>query len=200
MWRVEAERIEAAVSVGDLARATSLTARLQQQADRSQIPWSLAVAARCRGLLAGAEGDLDAATAALERALVAHEGCPVPFERARTLLALGRIHRRAKRKRLASETLELALTLFEQVRSELWAARTQAELQRVGTRRSPRVLTPTERQIAQLAADGLTNKNIAATVFVSTKTVEANLSRVYRKLGISARAQLGRALLDEQQL
>jgi DNA-binding CsgD family transcriptional regulator len=200
VWRVEAERIEAAVSVGDLARATSLTARLQQQADRSQIPWSLAVAARCRGLLAGAEGDLDAATAALECALVAHEGCPVPFERARTLLALGRIHRRAKRKRLASETLELALTLFEQVRSELWAARTQAELQRVGTRRSPRVLTPTERQIAQLAADGLTNKNIAATVFVSTKTVEANLSRVYRKLGISARAQLGRALLDEQQL
>jgi DNA-binding CsgD family transcriptional regulator len=200
VWRVEAERIEAAVSVGDLARATSLTTRLQQQADRSQIPWSLAVAARCRGLLAGAEGDLDAATAALERALVVHESCPVPFERARTLLALGRIHRRAKRKRLASETLEQALMLFEQVRSELWAARTQAELQRVGTRRSPRVLTPTERQIAQLAADGLTNKNIAATVFVSTKTVEANLSRVYRKLGISARAQLGRALLDEQQL
>lgn len=66
----------------------------------------------------------------------------------------------------------------------------------MGTRRAPESLTPTERQIAQLAAEGLTNKGIAATMFVSTKTVEANLSRAYRKLGISARAQIDRALTD----
>jgi DNA-binding CsgD family transcriptional regulator len=194
VWRVEAERIEAAVSVGDHGRADLLTKRLERQAQRSRIPWSLAVAARSRGILAAACGDVEGAVAAFERALVAHERCPVPFERARTLLALGRIHRRAKRKRLANEALTNALGIFEAVRSELWAERTRRELQRVASRRAPGVLTPTERQIAQLAADGLTNKEIAATVFVSAKTVEANLSRVYRKLGISGRIQLGRAL------
>ena len=79
------------------------------------------------------------------------------------------------------------------------AERTRTELQRVATRQAPATLTPTERQIAQLAADGLTNKGIAARMFVSAKTVEANLSRVYRKLGISARTQLGRALAKAQE-
>jgi DNA-binding NarL/FixJ family response regulator len=82
--------------------------------------------------------------------------------------------------------------------TELWAERARTELQRVATRQAPATLTPTERQIAQLAADGLTNKGIAARMFVSAKTVEANLSRVYRKLGISARTQLGRALAEAQ--
>jgi len=95
--------------------------------------------------------------------------------------------------------LTAALGIFENVRSELWAERTRAELQRVATRQAPATLTPTERQIAQLAADGLTNKGIAARMFVSAKTVEANLSRVYRKLGISARTQLGRALAEAQE-
>ena len=71
--------------------------------------------------------------------------------------------------------------------------------QRIATRQAPANLTPTERQIAQIAADGLTNKGIAARMFVSAKTVEANLSRVYRKLGISARTQLGRALAKAQE-
>jgi DNA-binding NarL/FixJ family response regulator len=122
----------------------------------------------------------------------------MPFERARTLLVLGQVHRRAKRKRLAKEALTAALDIFENVHSELWAERTRTELQRVATRQAPATLTPTERQIAQLAADGLTNKLIAARMFVSAKTVEANLSRVYRKLGISARTQLGRALTEAQ--
>jgi DNA-binding CsgD family transcriptional regulator len=196
VWRVEADRIEAAVEVGDTARADRLTTRFERQAERSQIPWNLAAAARSRGILAAASGDTEGATSALTRALMAHERCPVPFERARTLLVLGRVHRRAKRKRLANEALTAALGIFEDVRSELWAERARSELQRVGTRRAPESLTPTERQIAQLAAEGLTNKSIAATMFVSTKTVEANLSRTYRKLGISARAQLDRALTD----
>ena len=79
------------------------------------------------------------------------------------------------------------------------AERTRTEPQRVATRQAPANLTPTERQIAQIAADGLTNKGIAARMFVSAKTVEANLSRVYRKLGISARTQLGRALAKAQE-
>ena len=199
VWRVEADRIEAAVGVGDIARAERLTTRLERQAERSQIPWGLAAAARCSGILAAARGDAESAAAALARALAAHERCPVPFERARTLLVLGQVHRRAKRKRLAKEALTAALGIFENVRSELWAERTRTELQRVATRQAPATLTPTERQIAQLAADGLTNKGIAARMFVSAKTVEANLSRVYRKLGISARTQLGRALAEAQE-
>jgi DNA-binding CsgD family transcriptional regulator len=199
VWRVEADRIEAAVGVGDIARAEALTMRFERQAERSQIPWGLAAAARCRGILAAAHGDAGGAPAALERALAAHERCPVPFERARTLLVLGQVHRRAKRKRLAKEALTAALGIFENIRSELWAERAIAELQRVATRRAPATLTPTERQIAQLAADGLTNKGIAARMFVSAKTVEANLSRVYRKLGISARTQLGRALAEARE-
>jgi DNA-binding CsgD family transcriptional regulator len=199
VWRVEADRIEAAVGVGDIARAEALTMRFERQAERSQIPWGLAAAARCRGILAAAHGDAEGTPAALERALAAHERCPVPFERARTLLVLGQVHRRAKRKRLAKEALTAALGIFENVRSELWAEQARAELQRVATRRAPATLTPTERQIAQLAADGLTNKGIAARMFVSAKTVEANLSRVYRKLGISARTQLGRALAEAQE-
>jgi DNA-binding CsgD family transcriptional regulator len=199
VWRVEADRIEAAVEVGDIARAERLTTRLERQAERSHVPWGLAAAARCSGILAAARGDAEGAVAALARALAAHERCPVPFERARTLLVLGQVHRRAKRKRLAKEALTAALGIFENVRSELWAERTRAELQRVATRQAPATLTPTERQIAQLAADGLTNKGIAARMFVSAKTVEANLSRVYRKLGISARTQLGRALAEAQE-
>jgi hypothetical protein len=162
VWRVEADRIEAAIGVGDIARADRLTTRLERQAARSQIPWGLAVADRCRGILAAARGDGEGAAAALERALVAHERCPMPFERARTLLVLGQVHRRAKRKRLAKEALAAALGIFEDVRSELWAEQARTELQRVATRQAPATLTPTERQIAQLAADGLTNKLIAA--------------------------------------
>jgi DNA-binding CsgD family transcriptional regulator len=199
VWRVEADRIEAAVGVGDIARAEALTMRFERQAERSQIPWGLAAAARCRGILAAERGDAEGAVAALARALAAHEHCPMPFERARTLLVLGQVHRRAKRKRLAKEALTAALGIFENVRSELWAERARAELQRVATRQAPATLTPTERQVAQLAADGLTNKGIAARMFVSAKTVEANLSRVYRKLGISARTQLGRALAEAQE-
>ena len=114
------------------------------------------------------------------------------------MLVLGQVHRRAKRKRLAKEALTEALGIFENVPSGLWAERARTELQRVATRQALATLTPTERQIAQLAADGLTNKGIAARMFVSAKTVEANLSRVYRKLGISARTQLGRALAEAQ--
>ena len=194
IWRVDGEAIEAAIAVGELERAEALAARFEQQASRSRIPWSVAVSSRCRGLVVAARGDLDGAAAVLEDALVAHESCPVPFERARTLLALGRIRRRLKQKRLAGEAFNAALAIFEELDAELWAERTRDELRRVTTRKATRTLTETEREIAQLAAAGLTNQAIAERAFVTRKTVEANLARVYRKLGISSRAQLSRAL------
>jgi DNA-binding NarL/FixJ family response regulator len=105
--------------------------------------------------------------------------------------------RRLKRKRDARSSLEEARAVFRRLGADPWAARVDEELQRVAVRRAPEALSATELLIAQLAAAGLTNPEIAAQAFVSRKTVEANLARVYRKLDISSRAQLGRAL-DER--
>jgi DNA-binding CsgD family transcriptional regulator len=194
VWRVEGDAVEAALGVGDQERAAALVDRFEHQAQRSGIPWSLAVSARCRGLLLAAQGKLDAATEALERALGEHDRSPVPFERARTLLAYGQVLRRTKQKRKARAALEQAAETFERLGAQPWATRTQEELRRTAARAAPTGLSETELKIARLAADGLTNRAIAAEVFVSPKTVEANLGRVYRKLGIRSRAQLARAL------
>jgi DNA-binding CsgD family transcriptional regulator len=120
----------------------------------------------------------------------------MPFARARTCLELGRVQRRRKQKRQARVALEDALTAFERVGTPLWADRARAELARVRTRTSRPGLTATEERIARLAAEGLTNRAIAERAFVTVNTVEANLTRVYRKLRISSRAQLARALGD----
>jgi DNA-binding CsgD family transcriptional regulator len=197
VWRCDGDAIEAAVECGSLARAELWLARLEQRAARSGIAWSRAVSARCRALVLAARGDLDAAAEAAERSLAEHDDCPMPFERARTLLVQGQILRRLKRKREARLALEQAGGLFVELGTEPWTARVEAELQRVSPRRAPDDLSATELKIAELAASGLSNPEIAARVFVSRKTVEANLARVYRKLGISSRAQLHAALHEQ---
>ncbi len=194
VWRIDGDAIEAAVAADDLDRAELLTSRFERAAARSRIAWSLAVSARCRALLHAARGNLDDALAATERSLVEHERCPVPFERARTLLVHGQILRRLKQKRDARASLEEASALFAELGAALWVARADEELQRVASRRAPDELSTTELRIARLAAVGRTNHEIAAEVFVTTKTVEANLARAYRKLGIRSRAQLAHAL------
>jgi DNA-binding NarL/FixJ family response regulator len=199
VWRLEGDAIDAALGAGDVSRAALLVDRLERQALSSQIPWSRAVSARGRGLLLAAQGELEESAEALERALNEHERSPVPFERARTLLAYGQVLRRAKQKRKAREALEEAAAIFEQLGAEPWAQRAHEELRRTAARAAPTDLSETELKIARLAADGLTNQAIAAEVFVSRKTVEANLGRVYRKLGIRSRAQLARALEAREQ-
>jgi DNA-binding CsgD family transcriptional regulator len=194
IWRVEGNVIEAALAVGDLDRGQERLARFEESAARSSIPWSLAVSARCRGLVLAAQGELYAAAEALERALGEHERCPMPFERARTLLVQGRLQRRLKQKRQARISLDEARELFAREGAETWLARVDEELSRVAVRRAPEELSATELRIARLAADGLSNQAIAEQVFVSVKTVESNLKRAYRKLDISSRAQLARAL------
>jgi DNA-binding CsgD family transcriptional regulator len=191
VWRVDGDAIEAALGVGDVERARGLVDRFEK---RARTPWSIAVSARCRGLVRAAEGDLEGAREALAHALVEHERCPMPFERARTLLVHGQVLRRLKRKREAGEALADAQAIFARIGAEPWVRRTQNELGRVAVRRAPAELSPTELQIARLAADGLTNRAIAEQAFVTVKTVEANLKRAYGKLGIRSRAQLARAL------
>jgi DNA-binding CsgD family transcriptional regulator len=116
----------------------------------------------------------------------------MPFERARTLLALGLVQRRKNERRRAHESLEQALAIFEELGAPLWAERTRRELRPVGGRPTDRdALTPAEQRVAELAASGLTNREVAAILFISPKTVESTLARAYRKLNIHSRAELG---------
>jgi DNA-binding NarL/FixJ family response regulator len=113
------------------------------------------------------------------------------LELGRTLLAYGTVLRRTKRKRLAREKLEEALGIFRSLSAPAWIKRAESELSRVAPAAAgASELTPTEAKIAQLVAGGRTNKEVAAQLFVSVKTVEANLSRIYAKLSLRSRSEL----------
>ena len=190
--KVAGDHVEAALALGDLACAAAVVERLDEAARVAPTPWVMAVGARSAALLAAARGDLDAAAAGLDRALVEHASLPIPFERARTLLAKGRIHRRRLEKRLADETLREAISVFEALGAPVWAERARGELARVGRRpRAAAQLTETESLVAELAASGLSNRRIAERSFLAPKTVGNVLGRVYEKLGIHSRAELG---------
>jgi DNA-binding CsgD family transcriptional regulator len=186
--------IEACVALGRLERADELLCLLEAAGVGWDSPWALATAARGRGLWLAAGGDLDSASDELVRALAHHERLGMPLERARTLLAQGQVARRRRKRRDAAATLKIALDTFQECGAERWAALTEAEITRLGLRRAPDELTVTEERVATLAAAGETNKGIAAALFISPKTVEANMSRVYRKLGVRSRAELGSAM------
>jgi DNA-binding CsgD family transcriptional regulator len=193
--RIHADAVEALVAVGELERAEAVLVPWEKQARRVDLAWSQATSARCRALLDAAQGRPDEAPGSIERALIAHERLPMPFELGRTMLAKGQIERRAKHKGDARQSLERALAIFEELGAPLWAEKARAELARVGPRRAASdELTETERRVAELAASGLTNREVAAQLFMSPKTVEANLARAYRKLGIHSRAELGARL------
>jgi len=197
MHRMHANAAEAALALGDLERAEQIGNFLEQHGEKINHPWSLATGARVRALVSAARGDLESALAAVQQAMERHEQLALPFERARTLLVKGVIERRARRRAEATQCFEQALQIFENLGARLWAERAQAELDRVGLRRtSGAELTEGERRVAVLAARGLTNREVAAALFMSPKTVEANLSRAYRKLGIRSRAELGAQMAE----
>jgi DNA-binding CsgD family transcriptional regulator len=193
---VWADTIETLIALGELEQARAYLEPYEANAERLGSACALAGAARCRGLLAAAEGDLDAAVEAYERGLAVLEGMPYPLERGRTLLCLGSAHRQAKQKRAARDALEAALGIFDELGGPLWAEKARAELRRISGRRraSEEELTEMEERVATLAAEGRSNKEIAAELFVSTHTVGAHLSRTYRKLGIKSRGELARRL------
>jgi DNA-binding CsgD family transcriptional regulator len=182
--------IEALILLGRLPNAAAAIAFVEERG-RSGRAWHAAVAARGHALLAAAGGDHDAARAHIQRALLAHERLPQPFERARTLLAQGTIERRAKRRAAAREALTGAANLFAELGAARWSEQAAAELARIpGRGRAAGELTETERRVAELVASGLSNKEVAARLFVSVRAVEANLSKVYAKLGVRSRSQL----------
>ncbi len=185
------DEVEALVSLGELDRADVVTTRLADQGRSQGRLWALAVAARCRGLTRAARGDTEGALTALDDAMEMHEALDLPFERARTLLVRGTVERRAKRRREARASIGEALILFEGLGAAAWVTRSREELERVGGRTAgPDALTGTERRVAALAAEGRTNKEIANELFISVKTVEANMTRLMRKLGVGSRREI----------
>jgi DNA-binding CsgD family transcriptional regulator len=190
---VHPDAIEALVGLGRLDEASALTAELAEYGRRLDRPWGIATAARSEALLASARGEVEGALASAERALTAHERLDWPLERARTLLVTGEILRRLGRRRDAAERLAEARGTFQALRNPLWSDRVDAVERRLGGRRaSTDALTPTEARVAELAAQGFRNAEIAARLQVTRKTVEATLSRVYRKLGVRSRTELAR--------
>jgi len=186
------DEIEALIELGELDEAARFLEPFQERAQALRRRWSMSAAARCRGLLAAARGDLTSALACMQQAMLAFDGLPLPFELGRTLFAKGRVERRAKRWRDARASLAEAARIFKQLGCEPWAQKARGELVRIGGRPSgPRALTQTEQRVAELIASGRTTRQVADALFLTPRAVEANLAKIYRKLGIGSRAELG---------
>jgi DNA-binding CsgD family transcriptional regulator len=194
LW--EADLIEAYVRVGRRRDAELRLSDFEQRAESTGRVWARAAAARCRGLAAPAE-EVDQHFAA---ALTLHESVDMPFERARTQLSYGARLRRGKRALPAREQLRSALAVFQLLRAESWTARALRELATRSTRRAAgsavgALLTPHELQVATLIGGGATNREAAAALFVSPKTIEYHLASIYRKLDVRSRTELALALI-----
>jgi DNA-binding CsgD family transcriptional regulator len=197
--RFVVDRVEALIELGRRDEAVELLDWYEGNATRLDRVSALASCSRCRGLLAAQAGDVEGAIAAYGEALALHGQVELPLDRGRTLLALGAAERRLKRRRAARETLEEALALFERIGAALWADRARAELGRIsGRAATPGALTPAEERVAALVAEGKTNREVAAALFLSDRTVEGHLSHIFGKLGIRHRAELPRALAAAQ--
>ena len=198
MTRFVPDLVEALVACERLDEAEDHLAWFEANAERLERSSGQGAAARCRGFLAGVGGDLPGAIAAFERALAHHDLVPLPFDRARTLLALGAARRRANDRRQARSTLEDSHALFGSLGAAIWEQRAVDELARIGGRApASGELTPVERRVVELVAAGHTNREVAAALFLSARTVEGHLSRVYGKLGVRSRVELARTLADE---
>jgi DNA-binding CsgD family transcriptional regulator len=182
---LELERIQDALRVLDLLDADA------ERVDRELVA---AGVTRCRGLVAAARGDVDLASSELERAVAQHDAVGDPFGRARALLALGVVRRRARQKRPASEAIRAALDGFEQLGAATWVEKARAELGSIGGRRREEGLTAAERRVAALVAEGRTNREVAAALFLGERTVASHLTHIYAKLGVRSRTELARKL------
>jgi len=185
------DAIEALVTVGRHDEAEPLIQALQVNGTVRDRPWMQASGARGRAMLLAARGDLDAAQGAAEQAMKYHSQLLMPFERARTQVVLGQIQHRRRRRAAAAQTLTEAIRAFDMLGAPLWASRAEEQLGEIHEFPITSAgLTPTQWRIAERAAAGLSNRDIAEELFLSAKTVEMHLSRTYRKLGIRSRAQL----------
>jgi DNA-binding CsgD family transcriptional regulator len=190
--------VEALGRLGDHAGLRACESELQVVARRSGTGRVAGWAAHAGALAAGSQGDPELALEQLELALECATGAGDPFELGRVLVTIGQSHRRLRRKRPARAALERAAELFTACGAEAWAQRARGELARVGGRMpAGRALTVTERRVCERAAEGRSNAEIGAELYLSRRTVEVNLARAYVKLGIRRRAQLALALAPQ---
>jgi DNA-binding CsgD family transcriptional regulator len=189
-WR--ADYVETLLELGRVDRAVELLDVTEPVARRLGRDHVLAQLKRCRGLVAAARGDLQVALAILEQAVEQVDVETDPFDHARALLALGVTRRRARQKRGAREAIAAALAGFEALGEVPWTKRAQAELGRIGGRTREEGLTPAERRVAALVADGRTNREVAAALSLGERTVETHLTHIYAKLGVRTRTELAR--------
>ncbi len=193
------DAIEAMVASARSADAEPLVVALEHNGRRLERAWMRAAGERGRAIILAAQGDIETAHRHAEEAMAYHRELPMPFERARTQVLLGQLQRRLRQKHAASATLREALGVFESIGARQWAERARSELARADVAHlGTDELTPSERRVAELAASGLSNKAIAAELFISPKTVETNLARTYRKLEIHSRTQLANRLRDDK--
>jgi DNA-binding CsgD family transcriptional regulator/tetratricopeptide (TPR) repeat protein len=198
-FRIHPDLVEAYVRLNRTDEARPIVASLERQARATGITWSLGAAMRCRALVADTTS---AAEAGFQEALRFHENAG-PFERARTELCFGEQLRRRGRRRDSRIHLGAALDAFEASGATPWAERARTELRASGLtshRRQPAArehLTPQELQVARLVAEGKTNRDVAAALFITPKTVEFHLTHVYRKLGILSRTELVRRIAGD---
>ena len=196
--RFAGDEIQALIAARDLAEAERVLDWLEERSRDLDRAWGLVVAARGRALIAASKGNVTEAIDWLERAGREHGRLGDPFELARSLLALGTVQRRGRQKRAARASLVRAVEVFERLGARIWADRARAEMGRIGGRAAaPLDLTPTEQRVAELAGHGRHNAEIAASLFLSVRTVEVNLTRIYRKLGIRSRTELARRMLED---
>jgi DNA-binding CsgD family transcriptional regulator/DNA polymerase III delta prime subunit len=188
--------VQTLCELGRADEARAVAVRLRTLAEAQDHPWGLATATRSDALIALLEvWDQDAASA-LHEAATAYERLGLGFDRARTLLGLGRAQRRHRKWGAARESLEGAAGAFSELGSPGWADLARSELERVGARRpaGDGKLTSAEARVVGLAAEGMSNKEIALALVVTVHTVEVHLSRAYAKLGVKSRSQLAGAL------
>jgi DNA-binding CsgD family transcriptional regulator len=198
VFPVAPDLVKSLVELGELEEAKAVTARLCELAEAQEHPWGLATAKRCDAVVRLAAGYDEAAAAMLEQARAVYGELGLRFDRALAMLDLGRAQRRAKKWGAARASLEQAVAELDELGSPGWAEQARSELARIGARRPQPTgeLTPAERRVVELAVDGLANKEIARTLFVSVRTVEVHLKHAYAKLGIRSRTQLARRLSE----
>ena len=190
-WWV-ADQVEALLELDRIDEAVQVLDGWEADARRLDRRWTLAHATRCRGLVAAARGTVDDATSLLEAAVAQHGDAGDPFGRARALLALGVVRRRERQKRASRDAIGAALEEFEGLGASRWVEKARAELGRIGGRTRVEGLTSAERRVAALVADGRTNREVAAALFLGERTIETHLSHIYAKLGVRSRAELAR--------
>jgi DNA-binding CsgD family transcriptional regulator len=190
------DEIEALAGLGELDLAWTFTRQFEARAESLGRPWALATAARCRAQLAAADGDLEGARAACERALSQHERLAMPFELGRTLLVKGMIERRSRGRSAALASLGQALGIFEHLGAPLWAEKAHGELAKIAAGRPVSGLTETEHRVATLVVRGQTNREVATAMFVTENTVQTHLRHIFQKLGVRSRTELAAQLLS----